>query len=165
MALGARVAALKRGKGASPSASRTGLEKLRKQISVSLRGRGAVPSHAPKLGEAKQVAERYYKLSADADGAIRLDMDIVVGLMNLEKEFGSAEGREVDSAFAASDRVFSRLDDASDAGMLADVSEEVKALLRTKFLPGWWDDLLVPLAERLEGRIKSLGGSGPSSTQ
>lgn len=131
------------------------LDPLLKKIAIAIRGRGAVPK-VPKLAEAKRVAEQYARVSADADGAIRLNMEIILRLVALDREFGGTEDREMNAAFAASDRIVKLIPDAENVVMLQDMIERGKEHLREKWLTGWIEDLLVSLVPMLEARLGEL---------
>lgn len=131
------------------------LDPLLKKVALAIRGRGQIPK-VPNLAEAKRVAEQYARVSADADGSIRLNMEIILQLIGLDREFGGTEDREMNAAFAASDRIVKLIPDATNAVMLQDMIESGKEHLREKWLTGWVEDLLVSLVPMLEARLSEL---------
>lgn len=131
------------------------LDPLLKKVALAIRGRGQIPK-VPNLTEAKRVAEQYARVSADADGSIRLNMEIILRLVELDREFGRTEDREMNAAFAASDRIVKLIPDATNAEILQDMIERGKEHLREKWLTGWIDDLLVSLVPMLEARLGEL---------
>lgn len=131
-----------------------GLKKLRAQIRVALRGKGRIPKGLPRIGEARKIVDRYYAVSADADGAIQLHGEMACVLLELECEFPGSDVPEYEAVFRAVERIGKLLPEATDLAALRELAETTKGLMGHTNLE-WSDlsELALDLVEGLEARV------------